>query len=121
MLMLTVIFPGGCGSSARDTSATGKQPVHATGTSAAATESSSTAGHSGGDHSEWWCQEHGVPEKVCGQCNSKLAAEFQKKGDWCRDHDRPQSQCFRCDPPLQKKFAAQYEAKYGKQPPMPEG
>lgn len=74
----------------------------------------SDAGH---DHSAWWCAEHGVPEEVCGQCNSKLAAEFQKKGDWCEEHDRPDSQCFVCHPDLQAKFAAQYEAKYGKQPP----
>lgn len=73
------------------------------------------------DHSGWWCNEHGVPEEVCGQCNSKLAAEFQKKGDWCKEHDRPDSQCFKCHPELQAKFAAQYEAKIGKKPPMPEG
>jgi hypothetical protein len=58
---------------------------------------------------------------VCGQCDSKLAAEFQKKGDWCKEHDRPDSQCFKCHPELEAKFAAQYEAKYGKQPPTPEG
>lgn len=75
----------------------------------------------GHDHSGWWCNEHGVPEEVCGQCNSKLAAEFQKKGDWCKEHDRPDSQCFKCHPELQAKFAAQYEAKNGKQPPTPEG
>ena len=72
-------------------------------------------------HSGWWCNEHGVPEGVCGQCDSKLAAEFQKKGDWCKEHDRPDSQCFKCHPELAAKFAAQYEAKYGKQPPTPEG
>lgn len=69
------------------------------------------------DHSGWWCDEHGVPEDVCGQCNAKLAAEFKKKGDWCSDHDRPKSQCFKCDPKLREKFAAQYRAKYGKEPP----
>ena len=72
------------------------------------------------DHSGWWCKEHGVPEEVCGQCNSKVAAEFQKKGDWCKEHDRPDSQCFKCHPELQATFAAQYEAKYGKAPPTPE-
>lgn len=75
-------------------------------------------GHS---HDGWWCDEHGVPEEVCAQCNSKLAAEFQRKGDWCKKHDRPDSQCFRCHPELQAKFAAQYEAKFGKKPPTPEG
>ena len=69
----------------------------------------------------WWCNEHGVPEEECGQCNSKLAAGFQKKGDWCKEHDRPDSQCFICHPELEVKFSAQYEAKYGKKPPKPQG
>jgi hypothetical protein len=72
-------------------------------------------------HDAWWCDEHGVPEEACGQCNSKLAAEFQRKGDWCKSHDRPDSQCFICHPELEAKFAAQYEAKLGKKPPKPEG
>lgn len=73
-----------------------------------------------GDHSGWWCAEHGVPEAVCAQCNTRLAADFQKKGDWCAAHRRPESQCFICHPELEAKFAAQYEAKYGKQPPKPD-
>lgn len=73
------------------------------------------------DHSGWWCDEHGVPEEICSQCNSKVAAELQKKGDWCKEHDRADSQCFVCHPELEAKFAAQYEAKYGKKPPKPEG
>ncbi|MGD9720689.1 MAG: RND transporter [Pirellulales bacterium] len=77
-----------------------------------------TDGH---DHSGWWCAEHGVPEEVCGQCNAKLAAKFQQDGDWCQKHDRPDSQCFACHPELEAVFAAKYEAKYGKQPPKPEG
>ena len=72
------------------------------------------------EHSGWWCPEHGVPEAICGQCNADGAAEFQKKGDWCKEHDRPDSQCFICHPELEAKFAAQYEAKYGKKPPKPE-
>jgi hypothetical protein len=75
----------------------------------------------GHDHSGWWCAEHGVPEEVCGQCNAKLAAKFQQDGDWCAKHDRPDSQCFVCHPELEATFAAKYEAKYGKQPPKPEG
>jgi hypothetical protein len=67
-----------------------------------------------------WCTEHGVPEEICGQCNPKVAAECQKKGDWCKDHNRPESQCFLCNPKLAEKFAADYEAKYGKRPPSPE-
>lgn len=73
------------------------------------------------DHSGWWCVEHGIPEEVCSLCNSKVAAEFQKKGDWCQQHDRADSQCFVCHPELAAKFAAQYEAKYGEQPPKPAG
>jgi hypothetical protein len=65
----------------------------------------------------WWCVEHGMPEGVCAQCSTKLAADFQKKGDWCKEHDRPESQCFICHPELEAKFAAQYEAKFGKKPP----
>lgn len=71
----------------------------------------------GHDHSGWWCAEHGIPEGVCSQCSAKVAADFQKKGDWCADHDRAKSQCFLCDPALKEKFAAQYRAKEGKEPP----
>jgi hypothetical protein len=71
-------------------------------------------------HGAWWCDEHGVPEKICALCDSKLAAEFQRKGDWCAKHDRPDSQCFACHPELEARFAAQYEAKYGKKPPAPQ-
>jgi hypothetical protein len=70
---------------------------------------------------ENWCTEHGVPEEVCAQCNAKLAAEYQKKGDWCQEHNRPKSQCFLCSPERAEKFAAEYEAKYGKKPPTPDG
>jgi hypothetical protein len=69
------------------------------------------------DHNGWWCDEHGVPEEVCGQCGPKVAAELKKKGDWCKEHDRPDSQCFICHPELKAKFAAQYRAKFGKEPP----
>jgi cobalt-zinc-cadmium efflux system membrane fusion protein len=73
--------------------------------------------HAGDTHDGWWCPEHGVPEEKCGLCNSKLAAEMKRKGDWCKEHDRPGSQCFVCHPELEAKFAAEYEAKFGKQPP----
>ena len=45
---------------------------------------------------------------------------FKDKGDWCKEHERPESQCFACNPKLADKFAAEYEAKYGKRPPKPE-
>jgi hypothetical protein len=67
-------------------------------------------------HDSWWCDEHGVPEEVCARCNLKLVADFKAKGDWCKEHDRPDSQCFLCHPEREAQFAAQYEAKYGKQP-----
>ena len=70
-------------------------------------------------HGEWWCGEHGVPEEICAQCDSSLVADFKAKGDWCDEHNRPDSQCFIHHPELKQKFAAQYEAKYGKQPPEP--
>jgi hypothetical protein len=76
------------------------------------------AGHS---HDGWWCDPHGVPEEVCALCNAKVAADFQAKGDWCKEHDRPESQCFICHPERQAEYAAQYEAKYGKPAPKPEG
>ena len=71
-------------------------------------------------HSGWWCEEHGVPESECSMCSSKVAKECKAKGDWCDKHDRAKSQCFICDPSLMEKFAAKYEAKYGKKPPVPE-
>ena|SRR5215211_5578855 len=75
------------------------------------------AGH---NHDGWWCDEHGVPEDVCAQCNTKLVADFKAKNDWCDKHNRPDSQCFICHPEKEAEFAALYEAKYGKQPPKPE-
>ena len=76
------------------------------------------AGHS---HEGWWCDEHGVPEEVCAQCNAKLAADFKAKNDWCEKHNRPDSQCFVCHPEKEAEFAALYEAKFGKTPPKPVG
>jgi hypothetical protein len=80
-------------------------------------KTTSTEAKKADDSETWWCKEHGVPEEICGQCNAKVAAEFKKKGDWCKEHDRPESQCFLCHPDLKEKFAAQYRAKYGKEPP----
>jgi hypothetical protein len=80
----------------------------------------SPPGKKGHDHGGWWCDEHGVPEEICGRCNAKYAAECQKKGDWCKKHDRPDSQCFLCHPEKEAEFAAKYEDKYGKKPPKPQ-
>ena len=68
----------------------------------------------------YWCAEHGVPEEICAQCSTNLAADFQKKGDWCEEHSRPDSQCFIHHPELEAKFIAQYEAKFGEKPPKSE-
>lgn len=69
------------------------------------------------DSAIWWCPEHGVPEHVCALCDKKLVEDFKKKGDWCEEHARPESQCFLCNPKRAEKFAAEYRAKYGKEPP----
>jgi cobalt-zinc-cadmium efflux system membrane fusion protein len=44
------------------------------------------------------CKEHGVLEALCTQCNPKLAAVFQAKGDWCKEHGFPESVCPKCHP-----------------------
>ena len=72
-------------------------------------------------HGDWWCDEHGVKESECSMCSAKVAKACIAKGDWCKEHERAKSQCFICDPKLKEKFAAEYVAKYGKQPPEPEG
>src|SRR3990172_12741082 len=71
-------------------------------------------------HGEWWCDEHGVPEEICAQCSTEVAADFKAKGDWCEEHGRPDSQCFICNPDKEVEFAALYEAKFGSQPPKPQ-
>jgi len=113
---LLLSLSSGCSHNSGGPSATGDNTDEGRSGVAAAIASSPAHSHDG-----WWCDEHGVPEEMCGQCNSKLAAEFQKKGDWCKGHDCPESQCFACHPELEAKFAAQYEAKFGKKPPKPEG
>lgn len=77
------------------------------------------ATHGEHTHGAWWCVEHGVPEEECALCDTDLVAEYKAKGNWCEEHSRPQAHCFKCDPDLFEKFAARYEAKYGKQPPKP--
>lgn len=119
-LMLAVPLVIGCGPNAAPPAQNGKIKPAAQDHDHKDHDHDQAAGESesGHDHSGWWCDEHGVPEGICAQCNSKVAAEFQKQGDWCQDHDRPDSQCFLCHPDLEGKFAAQYEAKYGHKPPQ---
>ena len=107
---LALLASGGCNKEAKETLAANQGKG---GTSQVAEKKEH-------DHSGWWCDEHGVPEAECSMCSGKVAAAFKKKGDWCAKHDRAKSQCFLCDPSLEAKYAARYEAKYGKKPPVPE-
>lgn len=75
------------------------------------------AGKPEDDSETWWCKEHGVPEHDCALCKKSLVAEFKKKGDWCEEHARPESHCFLCNAKRAEKFAAEYRARYGKEPP----
>jgi hypothetical protein len=68
----------------------------------------------------WWCEEHGIPEEICGKCNKEYRDKQKAAGDWCETHKRLQSQCFQCDPSLYEKvFEPMYVAKYGKKPERP--
>jgi hypothetical protein len=80
-----------------------------------AAEKDKGEGHA--DSDGWWCDEHGVPEAECSQCNKAVAEACKAKGDWCDKHNRAKSQCFLCDPSQKEKFAARYRARYGKEPP----
>ncbi len=113
LLVAAAIFVIGCGEAAVKTEKGGKKGAKAEDSKTVA-EAPNESGHTG-----WWCDEHGVKEEVCSMCSSKVAKAFQDKGDWCKEHTCAKSQCFKCDPSLQKKFAAEYVAKYGKEPPEP--
>ena len=69
------------------------------------------------DSETWWCREHGIPEHDCALCKKELVDGFKKKGDWCEEHARPESQCFLCNAKRAERFAAEYRARYGKEPP----
>jgi hypothetical protein len=117
VLAAACLLTAGCGPAADRGGAAKGQGGQARADADAAPVAARDRGH---DHSGWWCDEHGVPEEICGQCNAKYAAECKRKGDWCKEHDRPDSQCFLCHPELKEKFAAQFRAKYGKEPPPTE-
>ena len=104
VILLGITMLVGCGKEA--TSTKGK-------TSEAKGNANETA------HSGWWCDEHGIKESECSMCSPKVAKAFQDKKDWCDMHLRAKSQCFICDPSLREKFAVQYRAKFGKEPPEP--
>lgn len=69
--------------------------------SAARPNSAVAAGHGAegvkpGSHEDW-CEEHGVPESKCTQCNPKLIPAFKATHDWCEEHSLPESQCTQCN------------------------
>jgi hypothetical protein len=68
------------------------------------------------DHSGWWCDEHALPEEVCDLCSKKYRAAEKAKGNWC-EHERVKSSCFKCNPDVRAKYAAEYKAKFGTEPP----
>ena len=72
-----------------------------------------------GDHSGWWCPEHGLPEHVCDLCSRKYREAEKAKGNWC-EHSRVKTSCFKCNPGLKEKYAAEYKAKFSKDPPPTE-
>ena len=72
-----------------------------------------------GDHSGWWCPEHGLPEHVCDLCSRKFREAEKAKGNWC-EHNRVKTSCFKCNPGLKEKYAAEYKAKFQKDPPPTE-
>jgi hypothetical protein len=74
-----------------------------------------------GSGHDWWCDEHGVKESECSMCDKEVAKACKARGDWCDKHNRALSQCFVCKPDLREKFAAEFRAKYGKEPPEPKG
>lgn len=69
-----------------------------------------------GDHSGWWCPEHGLPEHVCDLCSRKYREAEKAKGNWC-EHNRVKTSCFKCNPGLKERYAAEYKAKFKKDPP----
>jgi hypothetical protein len=117
-LLGIIAFVAGCGGG---DSATTESAGSANSTSVADTADHDDHGHEEvGEHDGWWCNEHGVPEGECAQCDASLIAGFKAKKDWCEKHNRPDSQCFVCDASRADRFIARYEAKFGKQPPTPE-
>ena len=116
LLAALTVFAAGCGQ------ANNKQGQAARGKSIKKADADGDArAEAKGDtkHDDWWCAEHGVPEKDCSLCMSEAAAKarFKDKGDWCDKHNRALSQCFLCKPERKEFYAAQYRAKYGKEPP----
>ncbi len=109
----------GCGVEAPKNKESGEKPSGKTSQTVKGSKTEVVKGE--GNHEGWWCDEHGIKEEECSMCNAKVAKSFQTKGDWCKLHDRAKSQCFICEPKLQERFAVEYKAKFGKEPPEPIG
>lgn len=105
------LLAGGCGQSG---SSSGEAKGGSKGKEVAKAD-----GEDNGDHSGWWCDEHGLPEHVCDLCSKKFREAEKAKGNWC-EHNRVKSSCFKCNPGLREKYAAEYKSKYGKEPPPTE-
>lgn len=58
-----------------------------------------------------WCDEHGVPESRCIQCNPELAGA--DPGDWCAEHGVPESRCALCNPELVPAFGEEVPGRPG--------
>lgn len=72
------------------------------------------------DHSGWWCSEHGVIEAECSICQASVFKKL-KKDEICPKHtDRAKAQCFICNPELWEQSKAVYNAKFGKEPKVPD-
>ena len=113
LLAALAVLAAGCG----QTAPTGGD-AKGTGKDKAAAKADGKA-EPAGDHSGWWCDEHALPEEVCDLCSKKYRAAEKAKGNWC-EHERVKSSCFKCNPGLREKYAAEYKAKYGKEPPATE-
>lgn len=115
-LALFVVFAalaGGCGSTPGTGTGKAAPDPKDTGT---AKPTGKADGKEPGDHSGWWCDEHALPEDVCDLCSKKYREAEKAKGNWC-EHNRVKTSCFKCNPVLQAKYAAEYKAKFGKEPP----
>ena len=96
------------------------EPAKTTGTGAGkAVAKADPDKEAGGAHSGWWCDEHALPEGVCDLCHKNYREAEKAKGNWC-EHNRVKSSCFKCNPGLKEKYAAEYKAKFGKEPPAAE-
>lgn len=110
MFAAIAVLAGGCGKATQTDSAKGtekEKPV------------AQNTGDPPGDHSGWWCPEHGLPEEVCDLCSRKFREAEKAKGNWC-EHNRVKTSCFKCNPGLKEKYAAEYKAKFQKEPPPTE-